>query len=284
MFSGNIRRMDLILTDDETELVAACVNAIGTPDFPRFIGQLCASLCSSDNVYLTVLFDSLAPVALYSNHGKASQHELLKLYLEAAYLLDPFVLQFRRKLGDQVLSLDEVAPDDFKQSEYFAKFFRDMGLRDECGMILHFDARTALFFSMGNELSGASAKPERLKKAYPIVSSLARRHWTNLSPDNTDGAGRLGAHLQAAFDAFGTSVLSPREGEIVRMILKGHSSKSIARAFDNSPETIKVHRKRIYTKLGVASQGELLSIFLEALSNMPATATCDPLEFYLITE
>ena len=82
-----------------------------------------------------------------------------------------------------------------------------------------------------------------------------------------------------AFDAFGSSVLSPREGEIARMILKGHSSKAIARVFDNSPETIKVHRKRIYSKIGVASQGELLSVFLGSLSRMPATASGDPLSY-----
>ena len=273
--------MDLTLSTEETELIADCVNAIGTPEFPQLISQFCGLLCQSDNVYLTVLFDGQAPVALYGDHRKVSQRVLLDLYLEAAYLLDPFVLQFHKKLGDQVLSLDEIAPDNFKHSEYFAKFFSDMGLADECGMILHFDATTALFFSMGIEKAGVSANPERLKKAFPIVASLSRRHWTNLSPDNTDGSGRIGAHLQAAFEAFGTSVLSPREGEIVRMILKGHSSKAIARAFDNSPETIKVHRKRIYTKLDVASQGELLSVFLNALSKMPATADGDPLQYLL---
>ena len=63
------------------------------------------------------------------------------------------------------------------------------------------------------------------------------------------------------------------------MILQGHSSKAIAIAFDNSPETIKVHRKRIYAKIGVASQGELLSVFLSALSKMPAASQGDPLQF-----
>jgi DNA-binding CsgD family transcriptional regulator len=100
-----------------------------------------------------------------------------------------------------------------------------------------------------------------------------------LSPERPDGAGRLAAHLEAAFEAFGSSVLSPRESEIVRMILRGHSSKAIAREFGNSPETIKVHRKRVYAKLGVVSQGELLSMFLDALSRMPATAGGDPLAY-----
>ena len=64
-----------------------------------------------------------------------------------------------------------------------------------------------------------------------------------------------------------------------QLILKGHSSKSIARTLNNSPETIKVHRRRIYAKLGVTSQGELLSLFLAAMSKAPPTAIGDPLGY-----
>ena len=270
--------MQLELSPSEAAALARCVETIGTSDFPREVSLFCASLCQSDNVYLTALFDDQAPIALYGNHRKPHQTELLELYLEAAYLLDPFYLQFRQKRGDQVLTLDDVAPDNFKQSEYHARFFAGMGLTDECAILLHFDA-AALFFSMGTERADRAADARRAALASPIVAALSRRHWTTLTPDNTDGSGRLGAHLQAAFAAFGTSVLSPRESEITRMILQGHSSKAIALAFDNSPETIKVHRKRIYAKLNVASQGELLSVFLNALTKMPPSSDGDPLRF-----
>ncbi|MGH6806890.1 MAG: helix-turn-helix transcriptional regulator, partial [Ensifer adhaerens] len=33
-----------------------------------------------------------------------------------------------------------------------------------------------------------------------------------------------------------------------------------ARHLGNSPETVKVHRKRIYSKLKISSQGELFSL------------------------
>lgn len=98
-------------------------------------------------------------------------------------------------------------------------------------------------------------------------------------PERIEGRGRLAAQLEAAFVSFGNSRLSPKEGKIARMILQGHSSKSIAIALDNSPETIKVHRKRIYAKLEVSSQGELLSLFLNALLRMPVGAKKDPLSY-----
>ena len=49
-----------------------------------------------------------------------------------------------------------------------------------------------------------------------------------LTPDQTDGSGRLSAHLRAAFLSFGSSIMSPRECEIARLIIKGHSTKAIA--------------------------------------------------------
>ena len=57
-------------------------------------------------------------------------------------------------------------------------------------------------------------------------------------------------------------MLTHRECEIAGLILKGHSSKSIARIIEISPGTVKIHRKNIYRKLGISSQSELFSLFL----------------------
>lgn len=267
------------LAASEIDALARCVDLIGLPEFPEALCHLCCALCDADTVLLTAFFEESKPAQLYSNHSGETDEEALRLYLDVAYLLDPFYALFRQRPGDRIAMLGEIAPDDFRNSEYFLKFFKAFQLEEECGLLLEIGASGALFFSFGARAAGAELVPERLRTALPLVAALARRHWTVLSPESPDGSGRMAAHLEASFEAFGTSVLSPRESEILKMILKGHSSKAIARVFENSPETIKVHRKRIYTKLDVASQGELLSIFLAALSRMPATASGDPLQF-----
>lgn len=93
------------------------------------------------------------------------------------------------------------------------------------------------------------------------------------------GAEVIGLHIEAAHRHFGSSRLSEREAEIVRLILKGHSSKAIARMLGNSPETVKVHRKRVYTKLGLGSAGELFSLFMAAVCVTPPGSLLDPLQF-----
>lgn len=266
--------------DTETmTLVGAAVDAIGTPEFPRLIGAACQTACGADNVFITALFDGHSPAVLYGNHTQPAQQELLALYLEAAYLLDPFILHYRDIPASEVLRLSDVAPDDFLQSEYYDKFFRQMGLVDECAMLLALPEGAGLFISCGIEQEDTCAAPEALAALVPVIEALARRHWARLSPENTDGTGRLAAHLNSALRQFGASCLSPREREIALMILQGHSSKAIAQILGNSPETVKVHRKRIYTKLNLSGQGELLSLFLEALQRMPAGAQGDPIDY-----
>ncbi|EIM13399.1 transcriptional regulator, LuxR family [Pseudomonas chlororaphis O6] len=48
------------------------------------------------------------------------------------------------------------------------------------------------------------------------------------------------------------------------MMLSGCSSKEIARKLQTSAETVKVHKKHIYDKLGIKSRSELFWIFLQA--------------------
>jgi DNA-binding CsgD family transcriptional regulator len=96
-------------------------------------------------------------------------------------------------------------------------------------------------------------------------------------PDAFAIPGTMGQHVMAAMAHFGTSRLSEREAEVARLILQGHSSKVIARMLGNSPETIKVFRKRIHTKLGLATSAELFSLFLAALCAAPHGSTDDPL-------
>ena len=46
-------------------------------------------------------------------------------------------------------------------------------------------------------------------------------------------------------------------------MLRGHSTKSIARELAIAPETVRSHHKNIRAKLGVRSQAELFSRFLD---------------------
>ena len=57
--------------------------------------------------------------------------------------------------------------------------------------------------------------------------------------------------------------LSPREAEIVRLLLSARSEKNVAEALAISVHTVHSHLERLYRKLSIRSRSELLvSIFL----------------------
>ena len=71
--------------------------------------------------------------------------------------------------------------------------------------------------------------------------------------------------LTRCFDSFGQSVLTDRERQISQLLLRGHSTKSVARVLDIAPGTVMVHKRNLFSKLGITSQYELFSIFIDDL-------------------
>ena len=65
--------------------------------------------------------------------------------------------------------------------------------------------------------------------------------------------------------------LSPREREVLALIVEGLSNKAIARALDLSPRTVETHRAHVFEKLGVDSLAQLVRGYA-ALVNETGTA------------
>jgi DNA-binding CsgD family transcriptional regulator len=58
--------------------------------------------------------------------------------------------------------------------------------------------------------------------------------------------------------------LTPREQEIVELILQGHPTKSIADRLRLSRGTIKNYRQRLYDKLDITTEREIFLAFIAA--------------------
>ena len=56
--------------------------------------------------------------------------------------------------------------------------------------------------------------------------------------------------------------LSPREGEIVRLVARGYPNKAIAAVLEISPWTVATHLRRIYGKLSVNTRTEMVAMLL----------------------
>lgn len=58
--------------------------------------------------------------------------------------------------------------------------------------------------------------------------------------------------------------ITTREKDVLKLLLSGFSNKEIAGKLSLSTETIKVHRRNIYSKLNIKSQSELFARFFYA--------------------
>lgn len=60
--------------------------------------------------------------------------------------------------------------------------------------------------------------------------------------------------------------LSPRELDIIELVLHGHSTDAIAECLGLTRGTVKNYRRRIYSKLEISTERELFLAYIEALS------------------
>ena len=72
----------------------------------------------------------------------------------------------------------------------------------------------------------------------------------------------LRERMHRSLAAFGASVLTRRERQVVELVLLGHNTRLIAEKLGISIETVKLHRKHAYAKLDISSQAELFFLFM----------------------
>lgn len=74
----------------------------------------------------------------------------------------------------------------------------------------------------------------------------------------TEGALRRAKDAELAEERARLALLTPRELEVLRHVIKGQLNKQIAADLGTSEQTIKVHRMHITEKMGMASVAELV--------------------------
>ncbi len=73
----------------------------------------------------------------------------------------------------------------------------------------------------------------------------------------------LELHADAELELPGTKRLSPREREVIGLLLEGRRSKEIAMLLDISEKTIGTHRSRAFQKLALRGVGDLFRVATE---------------------
>ncbi len=229
------------------------------------------ALAGEGSVYVGFYRREAPPIVL----DFAGPDEWNRVYPNGYYLLDPTYEAFLTGGESACLLPAKVFPSDFRNSEYYLTYYRPYGMVDEICFLLYLTPDLAAYISMmrlDNAPSFTAAETRRMNAALPAMQAVAAHVWKLHAGGNetSDAQRELHSHLAAAYESFGRDRLSDREADVTRLLLKGLSPKAVGRLLKIAPGTVRNHIKRIYVKLDVRSQAELLAYFFEVLGDSAA--------------
>lgn len=259
------------VSPDFLSLLGGSIEAIGSPGFA---GRLAEAMRALVPYSFTVIFGyrgDARPLDLFDDFPAETRDVFVTDYQDGPYLLDPFFLAATAPVSPGLYRMRDLAPDRFYQGEYFRNYYVRTGLAEEIGYFTDVGDGATVVLSLMRADRPFSGREIRLLDAVRApVQATIRRHWSGLSAafrqERSDGRKAMDRRIEQSLGTFGDGILTPREREVAEYTLKGHSAEAVGRALGISPGTVRIHRRNIYAKLRISSQGELFSRFMDTLN------------------
>jgi DNA-binding CsgD family transcriptional regulator len=246
---------ELVQNDDAGSSANALTDAIGV-------------VVEHEGTCLLAFHHDAPPEVLHHTLGPAGRRHYVDRYIAGPYLLDPLYQLAVRDDKPASCRFRDATPDRFRSSEYYRQYCERTHLRDEMDFLVDVSASTALVLVVGRRTRMfTKAELQRLQLIEQVVQAAMQKIWQLWSTDAGRDSRGVTVHrrLTRCFDNFGADLLTEREREITQLLLRGHSTKSIARTLSIAPGTVMVHKRNLFAKLGITSQFELFSRFIDSI-------------------
>ena len=268
--------------------IGEIIGDLGSPRLPESLVRGLGRLVPFKFAVIFIYRGRSRPINVFDNFEPAEAKQGIAAYVEDTYVLNPFYQAYLRGLRDGVYRIRDLAPDAFFESEYYKSYrvlprdSEEIGYLTEhwpkgmeeidIAVILEGDVVSEIsLYRPLRERGFSDAELALLSDVIPVIAALLRRHWAEFGAAGC-GPPAPDSQVDDAFASFGRAVLTEREREVIQLILRGHSSRSICFHLGISLGTVKTHRKNAYAKLRISSQSELLSLFLRSLeASAPGT-------------
>jgi len=266
-----------------SQRLARAIDHVDDPGCPGHLVDAIAALVDFDMALCVVHKRRAQPTLLHDTFKDETARRGLSNYIDSTYVLNPVYAAHCNGLTEGVYRIGELAPDAYFSSEHYRAFKVKRLPSEEIGyvtenwpagmeeLVLAIDlpedrlgeislSRAA---SQGGFTDGAI---NALRDQIAVIGAVFRQFWRRSCAQDQDQVPGPLSSIDDMLDRFGEARLSPREREVAQLILKGHSGISIGARLGISETTVKSHRQNLYAKLGIASQFELFSQFLQSLS------------------
>jgi DNA-binding CsgD family transcriptional regulator len=261
--------------------ISDIISNIDLPNLPSVLTNAIKQVVDFEHVVIFGYCEGRRPVFLFDGFSKAHKISLVAPYLNGSYLVDPFYTACVNNMDPGLYRMRDIAPDEFYQQVGTHPGYVSPCISDEPGYLseeIGFFSRTehgayiVLSLMRPHDAPAfSSAEFAWLVRIEPVIRSAIAHYWSDLGTGehDTSNTACLSNYVDGVFESFGDPVLTSREREVARMVLRGHSSESIAKHLKISSATVKIHRRHIYSKLNISSQSELFSLFIDILSTAP---------------
>lgn len=239
-------------------------------DEPGFHARLCRFLSPSSG------WDARM-VMSYSKSAKPQYHWSenvpkadADLYLSKFYRLDPFFAYWREHSQATVLRMSDTSSTHRRRSNYFRVFQRITGHRDGIGIFLPIRSRDAIAICYECHDLVPDETVRGYERLLPLLQSMQNLHdrlCTDEHPQASEVQADPPADINQITNTFLHGQLTPREREIVLLAIDGASAADTAHQLGLSEGTVRNHRKRLYKKLNIFSERELLALYIRHLTD-----------------
>lgn len=271
------------LRDGSDALIALAndlVSAIGHDDFFAVLARRLARFFPYEWLIVFLYRCGATPLLLHDTMSAQDSREGISNYLQNTYVLSPVYRAFLGGIQPGLYFMRDLAPREPLKGLDAEQFGVRIDQKEEIGfltqgwpkgmqeLLLAFPVSQGGLIEISLSISsarggigGVSLVP--LRRIFRLLLTCIRKHWEvrlgecALQREEP----RLAQHIQG----LDSPVLTQREREIVKMILRGHSSASIARELYIALPTVKTHRRNAYEKLGVNSMAELVAMYLQSV-------------------
>lgn len=254
-----------------SQLGAGLVRTLGQPNF---FEETCASLREilAFDYFIIYLFEvGYVAKLIYFNLDRQILYPHMTQYEQGLYLMDPFYVAATSMNCQGVYRINQIVRADFLDSEFYNKHYKRVPISDELRYMVRIDNERWIHVFLERDVNQpvfSDYEFEMLSSLEPLVDSMVIRHWELRQKDETvqeQLKAPIKRDIRSAIGRFGGSNLTKREIDVVELMLKGYSSKSVADMLCRSVGTVNNHKRNIYLKLDVNSQGQLFNRFLEHL-------------------
>jgi len=258
---------------------AEIVDHCDDPILPGILARALGTLIEFEYSVVFVYRGRGSPIHVHDTFPSPGDRAGLVNYVKNTYVLNPLYNAYQRGLKTGVYRLRDLAADrlvDRKSCQKYkicATSSEEIGYltdgwpagREELCVVMELPNSECAELTLSRKSSQggfADGEVASLAPVIPFLAAAVRRYWRQARLMHRSSPPDTGA--EDALRVLGRNLLSPRERELAQLLLRGYSSAAIGLRLGISTTTVKTHRKNLYAKLGVSTQLELFSVFLDS--------------------